>query len=283
MIRKSKTKIEIIKEKISNSFLGLVFDEPSHSYTLDGNNLTSTTTFLKRYSTPFSGYNIAKAMAKKHNRERTTSKPKDEYYYLYRWKMQSTSATNYGTVVHNYAEFNYPDFIDPPSCRKEQGVVDFFSDLEDNYVVLFLELKMYIKEYNKAGTADLILYNKETDKIIIGDWKMNDKSLHQYYNNNTLLEPFHKLTDCSLNKYSLQLSEYKNMIQLNTEYEVEDLWLIHLNTNPYDSFDYNKGRPKYELDLSNPPVIIKDNYKLYKLKDYSKELLNEYKKINDGE
>ena len=170
MLNIKKNKIFSVKEYISSKFSDLKFDEESHTYTLKGKKLTSTSTYIKkRFTNKFEGYRIAKAMADSFNKNNPDATQRDPFYYLYRWKQISTASTETGSRVHNYAEFNYPHFYDSPSCIQEQGVYDFYNDLDSKYVVLFMELKMYNEKYLKAGTADIIFYNTETNKIIIGD------------------------------------------------------------------------------------------------------------------
>jgi hypothetical protein len=271
-----------IRQEINACFNNLKFDEESHSYTLNNKKLISTTTYLKRFSSEFEPYLTAKRMADSYNKKRIATPERSYTYYLYRWKHISEAATNMGSAVHNYAEYNYPDFIDSPSNKQEQGVIDFFNDLDSKYVVLFLELRMYIEKYLKAGTADIILYNKDTGNIVIADWKTNGSNLHQVYNTRKLKEPFSDLWECDLNKYSLQLSDYKNMIELNTNYKVEDMWIIHLDQMPINQLSMGKSEEKFTLDLSNEPISVKQNYKLYSVKDYSKELLTNYEQLHNN-
>ena len=93
-----------------------------------------------------------------------------------------------------------------------------------------------------------------------------------------MLGEFSDLYDTHLNAYSLQLSDYQNMLELATDLEVEDRWIIHLNTQPIDQYDMGKSYPKYELDLSNPPVKETGTYKVYRLVDYTDRLKKDYEK-----
>lgn len=275
--KKTSNSIDLLKEEISNTFCDLEFEEESHSYTLDGQKLISTSKFISKfYTEPFDAFNIAKAMADSYNKKSPTRK-RDAFYYIYRWNQIKETATNSGSRVHNYAEYNYPEFYDAPICKQEQGVIDFFNDLPDNYVVLFMELKMYIREYKKAGTADLILYNTETDNIVISDYKTNKVNMHQYYNGKTLKGSFSHLPSCALNKYSIQFSDYQNMIEMNTRFKVEDRWLIHLSDNDINEIDMGKDPNKYDLDLSLLPKKETNTYRVYSTPDYTDILKQDYK------
>lgn len=266
-----------VKQALESAFSGLSFDEASHTYKLKGQKLISTSKWLKQYYESFNTYEIAKAKANKFNKENCNDAQIDHFYYIYRWKQISEAATNTGTRVHNYAEYNYPLFSDTPYCEQEQGVVDFYKDLDSKYEVVFLELKMFIEKYGKAGTADIILYNNDTGNILLADWKTNQKNILQHYKGKTMLKQFSHLTDCALNKYSLQLSDYQNMIEMNTGLKVEDRWIIHLSSSDYTQKDYSKRNDdNYHIDTSNPPFIEKSLYKVYRTKDYTKELMLDY-------
>lgn len=267
-----------IRAHIESCFDGLKFDEESHTYTYDGNKLTSTSQYIKeRFSNPFKTYHIANIMYKKANKDCPQCKKRDPFYYIYRWKHISEEAVNAGSRVHNYAEFGYPLFLDPPTCEQEQGVIDFFNDLDNKYVVLFLELRMYMKDYLKAGTADGILLNTETNKIIIIDYKTNAKNIHQCYKENRLRGCFSHLYDCDLNKYSIQLNDYHNMMEMVTGLEVEDKWIIHFSNKDIYSINMGKDPKKYIIDDSIKPIVTKERYKIYRIPDYTELLKKDYK------
>lgn len=274
--------ITIIKKEIKSTFNKLKFNEKLHKYTYNDIPLTSTTTFLKQFYEEFDELKYSDLLKVSTNRKRkikgSISLQRNKEFYLNRWEAINEEAKIRGHRVHTYAETNYPDFLDPPYCEQEVGVIDFFKDLPDNYIVLFLELRMHLVKYKKAGTSDIILYNKDTGNIVIGDYKTNQKSLLTYYDNSFFLHPFIYLKDHELNKYSLQLSDYQNMIELNTKYKVEERWIIHLSSKDYTQLDISKrNKSGYLIDLDNSPVHESKYYKIYKTKDYSKELLSCYK------
>jgi len=266
-----------ITDHISKCFDGLQFDEESHTYTYNKKKLISTSTYIKkRFANKFKAYYLAKIMAKNHNRKCPQCKERDPFYYIYRWKHESEQSINAGSRVHNYAEFGYPLFLDPPVCEQEKGVIDFFSDLPKKYSVLFLELRMYMKDYLKAGTADGILLNKETNKIVIIDYKTNTKNLHQCYKGGKLRGCFSHLYDCDLNKYCIQLNDYHNMIEMVTGIEVEEKWIIHFSTSDIYLYDLGKDSDKYIIDDTMKPYIVKPRYKIYQIPDYTELLKKDY-------
>lgn len=275
---------EEIRYIISKHFSGLVFDEESHSYTYDNQKLLSTSYYIKqRFSNDFKAYEIATSLANSFKSKCPECKERDKYYYIYRWKHQGLEATSSGSRVHNYAEYNYPSFVDEPVCDQEQGVVDFYNNLDSKYVMLFLELKMFMKDYLKAGTADGIFLNTETNKIVILDYKTNNKNIHQCYNNSMLRGVFSDMSDCKLNQYAIQLNDYTNMIEMVTGYEVEERWIIHFSKSDIYSLDKGKDPNKYVIDDTIKPYVTEDLYKLYKIPNYTDRLKKDYELWKAGQ
>lgn len=276
--------IEQLKLSLISSFRGIEFNEDNHSYKYKGIDLVSATTFIERYTQPFNSWSIATAMAKRYNQIHPSRPKRDASYYINRWKQINDASKANGSRVHNYVEYNYPIFHDPPTCLQELAIIEFFENLDDKYEVLCLELRMHMSQYFRSGTTDLILYNKETEKLVVADWKTNQKNITQYYKNKTLNKPFDDLYDTSLNLYSLQLSDYKNMVEITAGLPVEECWVIHLSTNDWRELDLSKrDHGSFFVDEVQPDYEG-EYYRIYKVKDYSKILVSEYenfvKKMN---
>lgn len=264
--------IEEIKNKIKNSFSGLAFDEESHTYSLNGRQLISTTTYLKRFSDTFNAFHASEAKEKKILRLNANDKRTGQYYRA-RWKHLKDEAAIMGTRVHLYAEC-YPDF-DTPIDWREQAILDFYQWLPDNYVVLFTELRVYDESTLHAGTIDGLLFNKDTGKLVIYDWKTNTRNINELYKNKNMRGDFSNLKATSLNKFSIQLSDYANVLNKNTEFEVEERWIIWLSQGDVSKLDADRNDDytieKVKVDINQT------NFKLYKVKDYSDKIENCYK------
>ena len=256
--------INEIKNKILSYFNGLLFDESSHTYSYKGNSFLSTTTYISKFSDKFDPYFPSEAKGKK-NLKNNPDDRRDGLYYRTRWNLIRDEASNRGSRVHLFAEC-YPDF-DIPSCNKEKGIIEFYEWLADNYEVLFMELRIFDKLSYKAGTIDGVLYNKDTGKLVLIDWKTNNKNLLEYYKSKKLKYDFNGLYATDLNKYSIQLSDYKYMIEKCTDFEVEEMWIIWL-TN-FNINELTMGRSgDYNID-NVEPFMDTSNYKIFKLEDYS--------------
>lgn len=269
-----------IKQYFYKLFDGLKFNEDKHEYTFKKQKLISTTTFLKRYYNDFESDSISSYKAYKYNKEKKLSKIRDSNYYKKRWDYINKSATNKGSRVHEFVEYNYPDFIEEPYCYQEQGIIDFFNDLDKKYIVIAIEYRLYNLKYKKAGTIDLILYNTETNNILVVDWKTNNRSIFKYYNDEYLLYPFENYPCTDFNKYSIQLSDYQNMIELKgCKYKIEDRWIIHLHNNDWTMLDDYIDTNKYNINYKDP-LFYGKNYRVYSCHDFTSQLLKEYEKLS---
>ena len=243
-------KLEQVREDLLNVFNRLEFDEKRHIYTVNGVVQPSVSKKLKRFYNGFEAKKMAPFSAAKWNRENPDKPEKTANDILREWRENAQEAAAMGHRVHSYAE-EYPTFSREPVCNKECGVVNYYDSLDNNYGVVLQELKMHSLKFGYAGTLDLLLYNFDTDRLCIRDWKTN-KDLFKNYKGKKMLYPFTTWLDCPMNHYKVQLNHYKILIEEETPYEIEDMALIWLND---------------EID---------NNYKVYNVPDHSARIRNFY-------
>ncbi len=99
----------------------------------------------------------------------------------------------------------------------------------------------------------MLFWNTKYNCFQIWDWKTNKEFTIVNDFNKKLKPPFNKLHESHLEKYSLQLSTYKAIIERNVNIKIEGLYVVHLNEK-------------------NP------NYKVIKCRDYSEEVSDYMKK-----
>jgi hypothetical protein len=268
---------EDVKEDLIKRFRKLHFDEDSHTYTINGKVLTSTTTYIDKFSQEFNSYYASENKARKIIQANPNDK-RTAQYYRKRWDYINKEATNMGSRIHMFAEC-YPNF-DEPICNGEQGVMDFFNWIPEHYQLLFLEFRLYDESTLRAGTIDGLLLNTKTNKLVIFDFKTNKRNILEYYTGKKLKDPFGDLYSTNLNKYSLQLSDYMWMIEKNTNYKVEERWIIWLKEGSPDKKCRDRG-DAYKIDKVKPSYNRKF-FKLFKVRDYSKQLMNDNTVIVEG-
>ncbi|GAG57217.1 unnamed protein product, partial [marine sediment metagenome] len=153
------------------------------------------------------------------------------------WDTKRINAANNGTRTHTFGE-KYVISCLRPSNEQELGIVQWWMDLPDHIVPVALELKVFIAGLY-AGTADIILLNLKTGKLIIGDYKTNEK-LYKNYKGQKLYFPFEDLLDHGFNKYQIQFAHYQLALE-NAGFEVETCWLIWL-TRDEKNFKFYKQK-----------------------------------------
>jgi hypothetical protein len=246
----------IIAHTVKDFFRELVFNEEYHTYRANGVKYPSVSGLIGDFYTPFEAEKVAKWSGKKANK---TAKQ-----MLAEWKAIADKACNLGTRVHEFGE-RYTiirfraltDMTEVVSAAqhleegesllpKEEAVIQFWNDMPEYYVPIILELKMFSKELEYAGTADIILLDTRDNSLVIGDYKTN-KDLFKQYKDTKMLSPFQKLPECPHSKYQLQLSFYQILLE-QTGYKVSRRFLVWLREREdgtgfytmYDTPDHTK-------------------------------------------
>lgn len=220
--------MENVTLKINEFFAKLEFDATQHRYNVSNENLISVSGLLKDFQHPFERDGIARGVAEK---RRITS-----IEVIAEWDANTKEACDRGHRVHDFAERYVWDRTLIPSCGQEKAVVKFWSEIPPHIVPVIAEIKMYHRIFKYAGTADILLYNTETRKFIIGDYKTN-KDLFKNYKDKRLKYPFAYMKDSPYNKYQLQLSFYQMLFQ-QLGYVVEKRKIIWLKPNgTYNMYD----------------------------------------------
>jgi len=247
--------VEEIKKILESAFDQLLFEEETHTYQIGNKILPSVSKKLTRFYDAFDAEKIVIPYQKKWNKENPDNQ-KSREDILNEWKRAGEIAAEKGSEIHAYAE-EYPNFPEP-KYPEQKGILEFFKKLPSHYEVVYIELRMHNHVF--AGTADLILLNKKTNKLVIADWKTN-KDLFKNFKKKKLLIPFKNLLDTPINKYKIQLNHYKMLIEDMTSLEVEDMWLIWLTQ---------------ETDPSEKAMVSGDYYIQYRAYNWTKKLKQYY-------
>ena len=78
-----------------------------------------------------------------------------------------------------------------------------------------------------------MIYNKPKNIISLVDWKTNEKIKKISYRNGTK-EPTLDIGDCSYNKYELQLTMYRYILEKYYDAKINGLYILHLKENNYN-------------------------------------------------
>tara|TARA_A100001011_G_C14314163_1_gene847097 strand:+ start:894 stop:1634 length:741 start_codon:yes stop_codon:yes gene_type:complete len=215
-----------------NKFNNVVFTEKGHSYTVGGRPAISVTTFLKKFKEPFNTDFWAEASAKKR------SKTKQEI--LKEWDSKRELSTNKGSKFHAFAENyinnkvintkKYDSHIDASAYNKiESQFINFYETTKDTLIPIRSELCVGSSHLGICGTIDQLYYSKNFKQLVIFDWKTNKKINQVSPYDNWMLNPISHLPECEFITYSLQLSLYKYIIELETNLQIHSCYIVWFN------------------------------------------------------
>lgn len=198
----------------------VVLDPETHTYTNElGEVYTSVTTFIGTYKKPFDKDKWSNVVAK---REGVSQKE-----ILDKWADITVTAQNRGTNVHlvmeNYIkdkkiEKGFEELVDS-FIKKTYGIIN------DTSLVLSEEL-LYSDQYKLAGTADLIVENKDIFHVM--DFKTNKKFNYNNKYSEYFYEPIDYLQQCEFTTYTIQMSIYAYMYELLTGKKCGGLKIFYL-------------------------------------------------------
>lgn len=136
------------------------------------------------------------------------------------WQMLNDEANVYGTRVHDIVEryllankWYFPE--DTEEGKFEQAVIDGWNALKiDEGIAMWPERIMFSEQYELAGMSDLVIDIDDT-YFDVWDWKTNREfNFFNQYGYETLYKPFDHLQACQWSIYTLQLSVYAYMYEL---------------------------------------------------------------------
>lgn len=232
---------------LEDTFKSVKFYEKDHKYKIN-NELCkySVTTLLKNYGEEFDSEKTAKNVSFKQKR------PVDDI--LKEWNFKREYACFKGSEFHKYVEnFLNRKFIslDSDAFHKmlinekyENNIDDKKTEYRDVMRFMVKNFLKFYEWYNESyyciksefvvgdfdskvcGTIDNLSYNKKTKNLSIFDYKTNQSIKIKGFNGKTLLNGLSHLQDCELSKYSLQLHIYKKILEKNSGFKVDDLFIV---------------------------------------------------------
>lgn len=213
------------------------FYDSDHSYYIGNKKVGSVTSLLSKYEPPFE--------KDKWSRIKADERGITQEEILNEWRYKNKHATFEGNVLHDYIEnylnnkvFSYPDADEEKEIKwediqdtykiMEQQFHNFYNDILGKMIPIRSELVVGDDEWNLGGMVDQVFYNKKHQSIQIWDWKTNTrlKTSNKFEN---FYPPLSHLSKCEFNKYSLQMSAYKLMIEKHTNIKIGGCYLVWFN------------------------------------------------------
>ena len=148
---------------------------------------------------------------------------------LVEWKRINDEANEYGTEVHEILErYLLADKVYIPKSEYESEIITKFQKIDPmTKGDIYPETILFSEKHNLAGTADII--EDCGDYFNVWDFKTNKKIDYVSNYGHWLNAPLTYLSDCQYNIYSLQMSIYAYMFQMETGKKVGRMALFYLN------------------------------------------------------
>lgn len=251
--------LTIMKDLVIKFFSELSFDKEKHIYNTGEIQLKSVSNVIKKYHKNINFKQVAFFVAK--SRGVTVEE------VLTEWEETKNNACKQGTLVHTFSEL-YTSNFDKVIANNgyEQAVINFWDLLPTNLVPFLFELQMYSKSLGIGGTADIILYNTNTGKFVIADYKglpldtpiLTDKG----WVNMGDLTIKHKVFDkdgkiCNIKNISNIHNKKCLKIKFDNNEEIisdfEHRWLIHKGSNKKGNVMTSQEIKDY-LDSFSKPI-----------------------------
>ena len=136
------------------------------------------------------------------------------------WQLLNDEANVYGTKVHDIVEryllankWYFP--TEDEEGEFEQKVIEGYENLRiDEGIAVWPERILFSEQYELAGMSDLII---DIDDVFfdVWDWKTNREfNFFDQFGYKTLFKPFDHMQSCQWSVYTLQLSVYTYMYEM---------------------------------------------------------------------
>lgn len=133
---------------------------------------------------------------------------------------------DYGNLQHILSTLEYVEYIE--SIDKLKLMADDFINDHTHLIHIMSEVVIGHIDIKLAGQFDQLYYDTNIKGFILVDNKTDKKfSKHNPYQNFNY--PLQHLSECEFNKYSLQLSLYKYIIETYTNMKIIDLVVVWFN------------------------------------------------------
>ncbi len=198
-------------------------EEETHTYKLLNSDIefNSVTEFINTFFNPFDEKKIAQKLSGTGKYQNLSVEE-----ILKDWE----NRRNRGTIVHKQIEefLKCKEILTSKLDTKSKQAIMFLErKCMNKNNILFPEVKICSEKLKLAGTIDLMIYNKNHNRIYLIDWKTNSEIKKKGYNKGICF-PTNSIDDCSFNRYKLQLSIYQYILEEFYNASIDGLYILHL-------------------------------------------------------
>lgn len=244
----------------------LVFDEPTHKYTIlvdPDSNYTSVTTINHSHFSHFDADSVINNMMRGRNWN-----PQNKYWGLTpeqikaQWAENAASVSGAGTDLHFNIEcfmnqelpqgYTHKDLLEnyerdiatgspAPNTSEEWGFFLQYIRATPDYKPYRTEWMIYHEDLKVAGSIDMV-YENPDGTLSIYDWKRaKEIKKTDGFGKFAITAEIDHLPDTNFWHYSLQLNTYKAILQEKYGKIIKDLYLVRLHpNNPRKTFEIIK-------------------------------------------
>jgi len=214
------SKIEDNVKKLLSSDISL--NEANHSYVLNTNKkikFISATELVDKQFPKFNSIEVSKRL--------TSSVPKYMHLTAKQLRDKWKKKRDFGTKVHHEIEENILTNV-TPSTASGLRAIKWLNKTYKDYMLL-PEMIVFDEALKIAGTIDLMVVNISDNSCILIDWKTTEKLTFNGFRGKTGITSASKnLQDSKYDRYCLQLSIYRFLLEKKWKINVDKSLILHL-------------------------------------------------------
>lgn len=226
------------------------FKENHRYYKANGNQreiLKSITQMIKSVTAEFDDNIITPARIKKWHEQGKYTNLNTKAEILEFWREKAAKSCELGTFEHLQIE----NFLKGKPFENTKRLSRFrdFCVKNQKLIPYRNEWSIILEKLNLVGTIDYVVKIKDKEEYIIIDFKTNEEIKKDSFG--FFKEPLNNLGNCDFNKYSLQLSFYRYILETDYNLKIRHCYIMHLTENEYKLMkcEYLKEEVMKLLDL----------------------------------
>lgn len=251
----SSPELPIISELSRTDGESVTLDKLQHRYYSELHpeiEFTSATTFIGYFFEPFDTLKVAGQLVA--NSERYAGLTVEKL--TEQWQQD----TDEGSAIHEEIE-HFLRSGHPPKRAKSKTAAQWLEHFSSPRYELFPEQTLFSLNHNLAGTADLLVLDKQTGEYSLYDWKTNKAITTTSFRGKKGAHPAtNHLPDCHLSKYSLQLSIYKYLCEEHYNISIASMAIVHLKTTAVSIIPVRDLRSTFLHMLTFDRESVKQEY-----------------------
>ena len=213
----------------------------THQYVLKRNKnqkFKSVTTILGEYFKKFDKISVSERLTDGHS----------EYMHLTPAELRADwdASTQLGTDIHDEID-QYLKNDKPPTLRRALLGINWLRQyLEVPMNKVMSEVILYSIELGIAGTVDILVEVPGTGAYEIIDWKTGKLDFESHQGETAPHHITSNLMDCHFEKYTLQLSMYRYLLEKYYGFKIQNQVIAHLGE--YDCQGYSTPYHKHYIE-----------------------------------